>query len=56
MYLCYNHPDFAGNGESGGAFDYAGYMSEVGDIRAAVEHVRTKMRKKVLAIVGEYFY
>lgn len=34
-------------------FGYAGYVSEVGDIRAAVEFVRKKLGKKVLAIVGE---
>ncbi|MEW5300608.1 MAG: hypothetical protein WDW38_009167 [Sanguina aurantia] len=44
--------DFAGNGESSGVFGYAGYVSEVGDIRAAVEFVRKKLGKKVLAIVG----
>ncbi len=45
--------DFAGNGGSEGAFSFGGYWREVGDLRAAVEHVRLQLGRRVAAIVGE---
>jgi len=44
--------DFSGNGESEGAFEFGNYYQEVSDLRAAVEYVRTTLRRKVAAVVG----
>ncbi|GIL69132.1 hypothetical protein Vretimale_17211 [Volvox reticuliferus] len=45
--------DFAGNGESEGAFSFGNYFREVGDLRAAVMFVRDTLNGNVPAIVGE---
>ncbi|GIL92529.1 hypothetical protein Vretifemale_20048 [Volvox reticuliferus] len=44
--------DFAGNGESEGAFSFGNYFREVGDLRAAVMFVRDTLNGNVPAIVG----
>mmetsp|Transcript_9388 Transcript_9388/g.16616 ORF Transcript_9388/g.16616 Transcript_9388/m.16616 type:complete len:341 (+) Transcript_9388:50-1072(+) len=44
--------DFAGNGESEGAFEFGNYLQEVVDLRAAVQYVRDDLHMKPVAIVG----
>ncbi|KAL6556679.1 hypothetical protein OROGR_005967 [Orobanche gracilis] len=43
--------DFAGNGESGGSFQYANYRREAEDLRAVVEHFQ-KDQRFIAALIG----
>ena len=43
--------DFAGNGESGGAWSLSAYNREVEDLRTVVQHLRAE-RWKVTAVIG----
>ncbi|KAL6747077.1 Alpha/Beta hydrolase protein [Haematococcus lacustris] len=44
--------DFAGNGESDGAFEFGNYAQETSDTRCAVQYVREALSKKVVAVIG----